>query len=52
MFYDVKGVVIRTETDVNGDSKIDEWVFYANGVPVKAEKDTNNDGKVDTWLNY
>ena len=50
--YTVDGIIVKSETDTNGDSKIDEWVFYENGKPVKAKKDTNRDGKADTWLKY
>ena len=50
--YDADGIIIKSETDTNGDSKINEWVFYEKGKPVKAQKDTNGDGKADTWLKY
>ena len=50
--YDEKGIIIRSETDTNGDGKINEWVHYKKGIPVKAEKDTNKDGKPDNWIVY
>jgi len=50
--YDPKGIIIRVETDTNGDQKIDEWVYYEAGVPVKGEKDINADGKPDTVIVY
>jgi len=50
--YDTKGAIARIESDVNGDGKIDEWVYYENTVPVKGEKDLNADGKPDTTLIY
>ena len=50
--YTVEGVIIKAETDTNGDTKIDEWVFYEKARPVRAEKDTNGDGQPDTWMEY
>lgn len=51
-FYDKNGQIIKSETDTDGNGKVDEWVYQKDGKPHKAEKDTNNDGKPDTWINY
>jgi antitoxin component YwqK of YwqJK toxin-antitoxin module len=50
--YDAQGVITRAESDINGDGKIDEWVYYEEGAPVKGEKDINGDGEPDTTLAY
>jgi len=51
-FYDAKGAVVKVESDINADGKVDEWVYYENGAAIKGEKDINNDGKPDTTLIY
>jgi len=51
-FYDANGVIVRTETDVDGNGVIDEIVYYKAGSPVKGEKDVDNDGNMETTLFY
>lgn len=50
--YNAEGIVVRLETDTNGDGIMDEWIVFENGSPVKKEKDTNNDGAPDVWVEY
>ena len=50
--YTAEGVIIESQTDVNGDTKIDEWVYYENGKPVRVKKDINGDGTADTTSEY
>jgi len=47
-----KEKTIRTEVDLNYDSKVDMWgIFDENGRLIMGKKDTNYDGKVDV-VNY
>ena len=50
--YAAKGIIVESQTDTNGDTKIDEWVFYKKAKPVRAKKDINGDGIADTTSEY
>ena len=50
--YSVEGVIIKSETDTTGNTKIDEWIFYEEGRPVRVEKDLTGDGVANSFLTY
>jgi antitoxin component YwqK of YwqJK toxin-antitoxin module len=47
------GVPTRSESDTDGDRKLDLWItFDPRGRPLLEERDTNGDGKPDTFETY
>ncbi len=47
IFFDDKGQIVRDESDLDFDRRIDIIATYARGKVVKKEYDTNSDGLVD-----
>lgn len=48
--YDPQTGKLKTMTrDLNGDGKIDEWVYWNGAVAIRGEFDKDLDGKLDRW---
>ncbi|HBE69351.1 MAG TPA: hypothetical protein DDW52_14490 [Planctomycetaceae bacterium] len=52
LFAQPDGRVLRWYGDVNGDKRLDHWVFFDHGRPSYCECDSNNDRKVDRFYIY
>lgn len=50
-FYE-RGVMVRVETDANGDGRTDQWETYESGALKTAALDENRDGTPDRRLTY
>ncbi|MFH1790385.1 MAG: hypothetical protein ABH885_00145 [Candidatus Omnitrophota bacterium] len=51
-YYSDVGMIERVETDINGDGRPNEWLYYEEGKVVRQEQDTNDDGEPDVWVQY
>jgi hypothetical protein len=45
-------VLVRLDTDYNGDGRIDARTYMRNGHPIRVEADGDRDGVVDRWEYY
>lgn len=52
LFAYPNGRVLRWYGDVNGDNRLDHWVFFDQGLPSYCESDANNDRKADRFYIY
>ena len=46
---DDAGTMLRKFMDMNGDGKVDTWIYFARGTETYREVDTDFDGKVDLY---